>query len=63
MKRTIYTFFTVLCALFVMVSCSKSEDNGGGSGGNNNGNSNGNNGGNYTRRNTPPNKSSRDAYS
>ena len=27
MKRTIYTFFTVLCALFVMVSCSKSEDN------------------------------------
>ena len=49
MKRTIYTFFTVLCALFVMVSCSKSEDNGGGSGGNNNGNSNGNNGGNNSQ--------------
>ena len=44
MKRTIYTFFTVLCALFVMVSCSKSDDNSGGNSGNNKGNNGGNNG-------------------
>ena len=44
MKRTIYAFFTVLCALFVMVSCSKSDDNSGGNSGNNNGNNGGNNG-------------------
>jgi len=44
MKRTIYAFFTVLCALFVMVSCSKSDDNSGGNSGNNKGNNGGNNG-------------------
>ena len=44
MKRTIYVFFTVLCALFVMVSCSKSDDNSGGNSGNNKGNNGGNNG-------------------
>ena len=29
MKRTIYVFCVAVCALFVMVSCSKSEDNAG----------------------------------
>ena len=27
MKRTIYVFFAAVCALFVMVSCSKSDSN------------------------------------
>lgn len=34
----------MLCALFVMVSCSKSDDNSGGNSGNNKGNNGGNNG-------------------
>lgn len=33
MKRTIYALCTVVCALFVMTSCSKSDDDKGGNGG------------------------------
>ena len=33
MKRTIYAFCTALCALFAVVSCSKSDDNNGDKGG------------------------------
>jgi len=33
MKRTIYALCTALCALFAVVSCSKSDDNNGNQGG------------------------------
>ena len=33
MKRTIYALCTALCALFSVVSCSKSDDNNGNQGG------------------------------
>ena len=43
MKRVMHAICAGIFALFALVSCSKSEDNGGDNRGNNNGNSNGNN--------------------